>query len=142
MFEVKPAYSVSPTGDKLMMIDETRDVWLQYIGGYGSEPGAYFKLVWKGQEIAFLVIPENRWDDEGKEYIVQHIYEFGGTGPLRGSVKPWKAETPQRRREAMLLAVEALLAYGGLYDGYKKPDGLYRVEFEGRLYIKSDFGLP
>ncbi|WP_025091235.1 hypothetical protein [Brucella intermedia] len=147
MFEIKPAYSESPCGDTLMVVDEGRDVWLQYIAGNGTEPGDYFKLVWKGWEIAFFVDSDNRWDEQGKEYTVKHISEFGGSPYVSNrkgqtiKIPAWHADSPEQEREAMLLATEALLAYGSVYNGHEYEDGSYRIEFEGRLYTKSDFGL-
>lgn len=66
-----------------MVVDEGRDVWLQRNGGNGTEPGDYFKLVWKGQEIAFFVDGDNRWNEHGNEYIVEHISQFGGSSYVR-----------------------------------------------------------
>lgn len=40
-----------------------------------------------------------------------------------------------------MLANEAILAYGSVYNGWEVPDGKYRVVFEGRHYTKSDFKL-
>ncbi|MFD1196997.1 hypothetical protein ACFQ3K_01460 [Brucella gallinifaecis] len=147
MFEIKPAYSEGPCGDTLMVVDEGRDVWLQRVKGNGTEPGDYFKLVWKGQEIVFFVDSDNRWDEHGNEYIVEYISQFGGSPYVwnrKGEsikIHAWHADSPEQEREAMLLAIEALLVYGGFYDGYEHADGIIRVEFESRLYTKSDFGL-
>lgn len=144
MFEIKEAFSKGPAGDTLMVIDEERDVWLQYLGGLGSEPGSCFKLVWKGQAIGFDIRPDNQIDEEGNDYTIRRLFGFGDSinAEAKDGIKPWRTKDDEDRRQAKLLAVEALLAYGGFYDGYKHLDGIYRIEFEGRFYTKSDFDLP
>jgi hypothetical protein len=37
------------------------------------------------------------------------------------------------------LAVEALILYGGNYNGDKFPDGGRRIEFDGKIYTKNSF---
>ncbi|WP_043717052.1 hypothetical protein, partial [Brucella intermedia] len=124
MFEIKPAYSESPVGDTLMVVDEERDVWLQRLKGNGTEPGDYFKLVWKGQEIVFFVDSDNCWDEHGNEYIVLHISQFGGSPYISNGkgqaieIPAWDPDNSEQERQAMLLATEALLAFGGFYNGY------------------------
>ncbi len=147
MFEIKKAYSLGPNGDDLMVVDEDRDVWLQRICSIdirGEYPGDVLKLVWEDRVIPFECPSESNWDESGNEYLVKRFQYFGGAAQAeyQAGILPYEFKDDAERREAMLLAVEAVLAYGGFYNGIEYPAGEYRVEFEGRLYTKSDFGLP
>lgn len=101
MFEIKPPYSEGPSGDRLMVVDEDRDVWLQYIGGMGSQPGACFKLVWRGQEISFDVHANSEFDEDGNEIIFRRIRNLGTsiTAELKSKIKYWIAESESEKRE-------------------------------------------
>ncbi len=128
-----------------MVVDEDRDVWLQRIATLGREmSGSLFKLVWGDRIIPFECLSESKWDENGNEYFVQRLRYFGGAmgAEFHAGILPYEFRDEAERREAMLLAVEAVLAYGGLYNGSECLDGKHRIEFEGRLYTKSDFGLP
>lgn len=143
MFEIKPADSESPDGSKLMVVDKGRNAWFQSIGGMGSSPGSVFKLVWKGMDIAFDIHPEPHRDDEGGSYVILHFGGFGrDTDQHQGNISRWLPTSDEERHEAKILAVEALLAYGSVYDGHKHPNGRYRIKLDDCVYIKSDFGLP
>lgn len=142
MFEVKEAYSKGPLGDDQMVVDVDRDVWLQRVCGLGIDRGDIYKLAWKKRVIPFEILFDSRRDDGGKEYIVQRFKTFGGSlSAERFGLKPYHFEDEEERRQAQFFAIEAVLAYGGFYDGFKHPDGHHQIEFEGRLYTKSDFGL-
>lgn len=69
---------------------------------------------------------------------------FGGSSGAyyKAKIPAYHFESDEEREAAMLLAVEAMLAYGSFYNGGKCPNGLYRFEHGGKTYIKSDFGLP
>ncbi len=128
-----------------MVVDEDRDVWLQRIATLGREmSGSLFKLVWGDRIIPFECLSESKWDENGNEYFVQRLRYFGGAprAEYDAGIMPYEFRDEVERREAMLLAVEAVLAYGSLYNGIEYTDGVFRIEFEGRIYTKSDFGLP
>jgi len=59
---------------------------------------------------------------------------------LRVGIRPYVFAGADEQREAQMLAVEALLVYGDVFNGPSKPDGYCRVEFEGRRWVLSDFG--
>ena len=132
------------------VIDPDRNVWLQFIHGSRARVNT-MKLVWKDEVIPFEISLRGFKDDPpGGTSYVWHFERFEGTtsaqnwgyvDPSKGGVTPYHFDDPSVRREAQLLAVEALLVYGGNYDGETSPDGYYRVEFEGKLYRKSDFGM-
>lgn len=125
------------------VIDPDRNVWLQFIHG-SRGPERTMKLVWKDKIIPFEASREEVRDDPpGEIWYRWRFKAFGATNAAQswGGIDPYHFDDPAVRREAQMLAVEALLAYGSHYSGPKHPDGYDRVEFEGKRYRKSDFGM-
>lgn len=142
MWEVRDAPSKGPTGHSKMTIDETRDVWIQPVGVMIGDPGRIFTLVWRGCAIPFDTIEESRRDGDGKEYIVVRLRSFGGSAfAFQYGIAPYRFNSDEERRQAMMLAVEALLAFGSDYNGCQQREGFYRVEHDGRLYTRGTFGI-
>lgn len=150
MFEIKPAYPADQEISKWMVVDEERDVWLQRIGMVGfDEPLAeIFKLVWGGRvipfEVQYTVAAKGSFLGDTDESSTIRFLGFGGSSGAyyKAKIPAYQFESDEEREAAMLLAVEAMLAFGSFYNGGKCPNGLYRFEHQGKTYIKSDFGLP
>ena len=147
MFEIKKTNWVGPLGDNLMVIDYNRAAWLQRICSInisGAESSNVFKLVWDGRAIPFECLSETKHDQNEKIYLIKRFRYFGTAERAEAvaGIPPYEFADKTERRVAMLLATEAVLAFGSLYNGSEYLNGDHRVEFEGRLYTKSDFGLP
>ena len=142
MFQIKAAISKGPSGDTKMVVDESRDVWLQRVGEVLFTRGRVFRLVWKGNVIPFETTTEHRRDERGKDYISVRFRTFGSkVHAERHGVGPYHFSGEEERRQAMILAVEALRTFGGNYSGPDNPEGFHRIEHDGRIYTKRDFGM-
>jgi hypothetical protein len=143
MWEVRNAPSKGTTNHDNMMIDASRDVWIQPIGVTIGDPGRVFKLVGGDNVIPFDTIEESQRDEEGKEYILVKFHSFGGSPfAAQYGVETYRFRRDEERRQAMMLAAEALIAFGSDYDGARKPEGFYRVEYEGQIFTAGSFGFP
>ena len=148
MFEIRQAYSVGPRGDDEMMVDEGRDAWVQRISNMSFDVpgGQVFKLVWGDRVIPFDVLATTVPIEGGGSddyYVVRKFHTFGSSAKARlaADIETYHFADDAERRAAMMLAIEAVLAYGSNYDGPIWPEGHYRFGFEGRTYTKKDFGL-
>lgn len=127
------------------VVDHDRDVWLKFVSGIGSEPGSVMKLVWEGRIIPFDYYVENL-TSEPRPRLIGRIENFGTSwlAGYKGDLKVFHFSSETERKSAELLAAEALLVFGSMYDGLSFPDGMYTVELntaEGvRHYTLSDFG--
>ena len=145
MFRIEPTPWNDPVLGKPQkrVIDHERDAWLQFVLRKRNSTRV-LKLVWKGNVIPFEAIrTEVRDEPPGEIWYCWRLGVFGGTiaAKLWDGTEPYEFGSPQLRRQVQMLAVEALLVFGGHYNGDIRPDGYDRVEFDGRLYRKSDFGL-
>ncbi|MGN6307482.1 MAG: hypothetical protein ACTHNH_21900 [Mesorhizobium sp.] len=145
MFRIEPTPWNDPVLGKPQkrVIDHERDAWLQFV--CSQRCGAtVMKLVWHGNVVPF---ERDRWEvsDEpiGEIWYRSRFGPFGASSAAKRweGIEPYHFDDPHLRRQAQMLAVEALLVFSGHYNGDIRPDGYDRVEFDGRLYRKSDFGL-
>lgn len=127
-----------------IVADHARGVWLQMLSSIGPEPGTVFKLVWGERVIPFEAVRDEQHQQGTSEvFFLTRFLTFGRSifAKSRSGIDEYSFESPEERKQAQLLAVEALLIYGGHYDGDKRPEGYNRVELEGRVYTKRDFGM-
>ena len=146
MFRVEPTPTKRPLGrGNKWIADHERDTSLETVGALTQESRQFMKLVWRGRVTPFEIVRSQMRDEStGEVYYLTQFTRFPGAVVKKDygdDVVFHRFASDEERREAQLLAVEALLVYGGIYDGEERPDGYNRVEFEGRLYRKSDFGM-
>jgi len=145
MFRIEPTPWNDPVLGKPQkrVIDHERDVWLQFVCSQ-RDGTRVMKLVWNGNIIPFEVIQtEVRDEPPGEIWYCSKFGSFGASDAAKSweGIDPYRFDNPLLRRQAEMLAVETLLVFGDHYNGDIRPDGYSRIEFEGRLYRKSDFGL-
>jgi hypothetical protein len=143
MFQIE-AMERSGSGRNRIVVDHVRGVWLQMLTSIGPEPGTVFKLAWGERVIPFEAVrQEQHQHDFGEVYFLTRFLAFGRSifAKSHSGIDEYAFESRQERTQAQMLAVEALLIYGGHYDGDKRPEGYNCVEFEGRIYTKRDFGM-
>jgi hypothetical protein len=143
MFQMKPAAPLVWNADSKAMVDEDRDASLQRIGNTGMDPGFVLVLTWGGRVIPFAIsFQPHKATEERPEYTIFRFTDFGATNrAFWEGIEGYRFRDEAEREAAQLLAVEALLAWGGNYRGAEYPDGRIRVEYQGRTWILSDFGM-
>ena len=143
MFQMKPAEPLVWSASAKAMVDEGRDVSLQRIGTTGRDPGFTFILTWGGRVIPFAVSFEaHKATEDQPEYTTFRFTDFGATyDAFSKGIEGYRFRDEAEREAAQLLAVEALLAWGGNYRGAEDPDGRKRVEYQGRMWTLRDFGM-
>jgi hypothetical protein len=143
MFQMKPAEPLVRSASAKAMVDEGRDVPLQRIGTTGMDPGFVLVLTWGGRVIPFAISFEpHKATEEQPEYTIFRFTAFGATNDaFWKGIEGFRFRDEAEREAAQLLAVEALLAWGGNYRGAEHPDGRKRVEYQGRMWTLRDFGM-
>jgi hypothetical protein len=143
MFQMKPAAPLVWNADSKAMVDEDRDASLQRIGNTGMDPGFVLVLTWGGRVIPFAISFEpHKATEEQSEYTIFRFTDFGATyDAFRKGIEGYRFRDEAEREAAQLLAVDALLAWGGSYRGTESPDGRIRVEYQGRMWTLRDFGM-
>jgi hypothetical protein len=137
------------------VLDETRDTELRFLRGIGSIEYDLFRLTSKRRVIPILTETSRQPKPAGSiAGFIYKIRDFGQARPSKylrdpdrvafGGESPYRFTSPVERSELLLLAAEALLVYGGLYDGFDLPDGFFQVvteiDGEDRAFRLSDFG--
>jgi hypothetical protein len=126
------------------VIDESREADLQRAYGKGPVPGVSFVLSWGGRVIPMDVVRRQVHNPDSAPYLLSVFQTFGFSPAIkfRAGIKSFSFSSADEEHTARMLAVEALLVFGGNYDGLERPDGYNRVAFEGHEWILSDFGYP
>ncbi|POH65437.1 hypothetical protein C3B61_05330 [Cryobacterium zongtaii] len=139
MFRIERAASASDH----KIIDDERGVWIQFLGSRGLSRGHVFKLVVGETVIPFETERDYIEDADGAAHQLTRFVAFGlsPAAGLRG-VAPYVITSPVERRTYKLLATEALLVFGDIYDGDSRPEGFARVELDGVIYTLASFGHP
>ena len=97
-------------------------------------------------EIGTKRIPfDTDWSSESNQdgtFFLMTLDSFGFSqiGMSLAGLQPHLFLDAEEKRSAQVLAVEALLVCGQNFDGLLRPDGRWRVQFEGRQWRLSDFG--
>ena len=131
------------TFDKVV-IDRNRSTSLEYVTKELSDVGLVLKLVSNRSVVPLEIVTQKfRDEDNGEVFFLIRFRRFGNTiaaKPFYG-IDAYLFRDAAEQHELQLLAVEALLAFGGFFDGDKHPDGEIRVEYKGHFYRKSDFQM-
>lgn len=116
------------------VIDLERNVWMR--AEHGSRAGReYFSLRWEDRVIPFIAIPIGRSDPKGP-----FVWQVGGIGdPPFGKLPPYNFRDSEEERLAEQLIAEAMIIYGGFYNGETEPDGTYVVKIGSAVYTKRSF---
>ena len=103
--------------------------------------GEVFLLEIGTKRISFDTDWSSESDQDGKFFLLA-FDSFGGSavGSYVAELPPYVFSDAEEKRSAQVLAVEALLVCGQNFDGLLRPDGRWRVQFEGRQWRLSDFG--
>jgi hypothetical protein len=98
-------------------------------------------LTMDGIEIPYEYRIEHRLDDTGEWYEIK-LGAFGSSiaGQLHSALLPVRFATVEEREAAVLVAIEATLAWLPSGDGLGRGDGYNRATFRGVQYRLSDFG--
>jgi hypothetical protein len=137
MFRIERAAS---SGER-KIVDDERVVWIQFLCSRGRTPGHVFKLVVGETVIPFETERDYIEDADGAAHQLTRFVAFGlsPAANARG-VAPNVITSPFERRKYKLLATEALLLFGDIYDGDSRPEGYARVELDGVIYTLASFG--
>lgn len=142
MFRIEPALERGVLGDDKMVVDHERDVWLQRVSGLGPEPGDAFKLVWGGRVIPFETVRAPVMKSDGSTaYYLAKFRSFGSSGSarLRANIPVYRFQSDEERQQAMMLAAEALIEFGDVYNGDQRPEGYNRVQVGDHIFTRSSF---
>ena len=138
MFRIESTPTKRPLGRaSKWVVDHERDASIERITGTGVDDDV-MQLVWRGRIIPFQRRMQLARDElTGEDYFLSRFRHFGYAvgGSDYGDVEFYRFKNDEEKREAQLLAVEALTVFGSIYDGDDRPEGYYRVEFEGKTYV-------
>ncbi len=130
----------------IRVVDYDRDVWIQYITMERNKDEWTEKnimvLVWHGKVIPFEL--EGVYQSKvlgGKKEAGWRILNFGESVMARavGLCGSYKFQSEEERKQASLLAVEALFTYGKTGNGDDPRFAEMLVSFHG-VYDRHDFG--
>lgn len=125
-------------GTKKAVVNSERDAWLQMDRAIAGESGGFFRLYWAGRLIPFWAPLRTEIDENTKQEF--YVYELPSIGDSPSTkLPPYRFVDDAEQIKGLLLAAEALITFGGLYDGDKFPDGTFRVETNGIVYTRRDF---
>lgn len=95
----------------------------------------------EGKQIPYEYRVDNRKDADGEWYDVQ-LGSFGSSlaGQLDSGLTPVAFANAAEREAAILIAIEATLAWRPAGRGIERGDGYNRSTFRGVQYRLSDFG--
>jgi hypothetical protein len=135
--EGEPWYS-----DQRRVLDTERRISLQFTGGIGSEGVRGFLLSHRAMRLPFATAERTSDAEGGPRYFVYEIVSFpapfyvpaGSETPAGGFSS--SDETNSWRRTA----AEALLVFGRDYNGFDLDADYARVQMEGELLTRRDFG--
>lgn len=142
MFSIEKTPESGEFRGKKYVVDHDRNVWLEYVSGHGPHPGGAFHLKWGAHSIGF---DTDYTEFPDGNYVVETIRNFGNSidAEMHLGVRQYIFDDPQTRREAEALAAEALVVFGGYYNGMAVPDGRYRIRIgrtSDEYFTLSTFG--
>ena len=131
----------------IRVVDYDRDVWIQYITMERNIDEWIEKkimvLVWHEKVIPFELdgLYQSKFPG-GKKEAGWRIVKFGESvmAWAVGLCGPYKFQSEKERKQASLLAVEALFTYGLAGNGDKPNLAGMLVAFNGGIYDRYDFG--
>lgn len=124
------------------VVDHERRATLQLLAGNGREPGYVFTLETANMLIPFDVSTKVETTGSGEYRYIKTFVTFGYSPRARllADVKQTLFQSKDERDNLQLLATEALLIYGGFYDGLSRPEGSVCVDWRGKRYSLASFG--
>lgn len=121
------------------LVDEERGIKFEQIIKTAMGTIEVFLLTWVGREIPVDCLAPNQVIEHGETYYVRRELRLGRTP--HADIPDYVFVDAQERRDAELIVIECLLAFGQIQNGLSLPDGYMRVEAHGRLYRRSDFSF-
>ena len=121
------------------LVDDDRAITFEAEGTTAMGRRDVFRLTVGSQSVMLRVSPPELGAD-GRSHVRRDL-EVGLRmilGPGRDFAATSFADELDRRK-VELAAIEALIAYGRIFDGLGAPDGYYQVEHNGQLYRASTF---
>lgn len=127
-----------------IVVDAERHATLEVVEFVSAELLWIMKLVVESATIPFTNRNEEIKDPATDDtYFITRFDSFGSTTLLQYShgILPYRFKDAAEKSLLQMLAVEGLLVFGSFYNGDQQPNGKYRIELNGRLYTKNDFGM-
>ncbi len=139
MFEIKKSYEKSPRGDDKMVVDECRNVWLQFL--YRRHYGKILamRIVVENKTIPFRLFIRGR--DKGEENKTTYeFYEFNSkyVAEEYGFTVHDMDDNVKIERIKMMI-IEGVICFGFFYNGFDFEDGQISFYHNGKFYTKSNF---
>lgn len=122
-----------------VLADDERGIKFALITKASMVTVEVFLLSWEGREIPVDCAAPFQVVKQGETYYPRRELRLGST-PY-AEIRDYTFVDDQERRNAELIVIECLLAFGLFYDGLSLADGLVRVEANERQYRRSDFNF-
>lgn len=120
------------------VIDEERSTWLRFEMATGKDPGMVFKLKWEHRLIVFEATLETKVDDlTGSPFYLYKFQAFGES--IFSHVPSYEFADATELDAALLLTAEALITFGGFYNGDVAKEGEYRVAIKDKILRRGNF---
>lgn len=128
-----------------VVADSSREVIVRYIGAHSRGEVLAFLLEWQQRAIPFEASLEFLSSEPGtKTGFIWRFADFGHSSvvQLYEGLGNYQFSDEAERAAALILAAEALLVFGGMFDGLtrRKTEDIF-VALDNRLYSFGDFGL-
>ncbi|WP_164205964.1 hypothetical protein [[Micrococcus luteus] ATCC 49442] len=145
MFAIEEHDGYSAYNERRHVIDHDSQARLQLINGSAQTGQDLFLLTWQGRSIPIVTFSQNTADREsGLNQVHVHIRAVGESRFASNSELAASVLSPEDQVLAHRLAAEALLVYGGWYDGLSYPDRFFVVRDpaggEDVSYTLASFG--
>ena len=124
-------------GEGKSLRDDDRKITFEYVGGGAMGALHVFRLTWGNR-----VVPVQAWTDPYGDGRGSRLYEQVSVNAAHGQrfgMEGHLFASTAEQREAELIAVECLLAFGSYYDGLTNEPG-YRAQLRGEEFQLADFG--
>ena len=130
--------------DSTRVLDPETGTTLEMVARTGRYPGKAFVLAHGDMEIPFQTTIEESCIDKGtgEEYYLSRFDGFGSSlyAQTFRVVPAVTFQNDEGLKKWKTLAAEALLIYGMHYTGFDVDPSYFRVELDGKILTRKDFG--
>ena len=140
MFEIQQSDPSDMTTKRV--VDPERGISLELVALPGRKPGGAYVLRTPRVAVPFETSEQDGLRDAGGLYRRITFTSFGSSfyASTRAGIPPALFESAEEEMALMMLAIEAILIFGDYYNGFASRPLFYRVEFDGRIFTRLDFG--